>query len=56
MHELAKSMSTDVKPSMQAVREVCDAAEQLCAVDLWPFPTYTDCTFGHHFNAAAKGP
>ena len=43
-----------LKPVMGAVRVVCDTAEQLCRKDLWPFPSYTDCVFTHHFNAPIK--
>jgi glutamine synthetase len=53
--EITATYCRDVlKPVMGAAREVCDAAEQLCRKDLWPFPSYTDCLFTHHFNAPAK--
>jgi len=34
------------------VRIASDIAEGLVKKSLWPFPSYTECTFGHHFNAA----
>jgi glutamine synthetase len=40
-----------IKPLLASTRATCDAAEKLCAKDLWPFPSYTDCCFGHHFDS-----
>ena len=52
--EVAAYCRDVVKPALGTAREACDAAEQLCRKDLWPFPSYTDCVYSHHFSAPAK--
>jgi glutamine synthetase len=39
-----------ILPAMNELRATCDSAEHLVRKDLWPFPSYTDCCFGHHYN------
>ena len=40
-----------VKPQMEAVRELSDAAERLVEADLWPFPKYSELLFHHQSGA-----
>lgn len=44
--------SVDVlKPQMEAVRELSDAAERLCDAGLWPFPKYDEILYHHQSGA-----
>mmetsp|Transcript_39213 Transcript_39213/g.113204 ORF Transcript_39213/g.113204 Transcript_39213/m.113204 type:complete len:119 (+) Transcript_39213:1-357(+) len=38
-----------VKPQMVALRQQVDAAEKLMEASLYPFPTYENMLYGHHF-------
>uniref|UniRef100_A0A7S2DWN0 GS catalytic domain-containing protein n=2 Tax=Octactis speculum TaxID=3111310 RepID=A0A7S2DWN0_9STRA len=51
-HTVAEYCRDVLLPKMLAAREACDASERLVRKDLWPFPTYTDCCYKHHFNSA----
>jgi len=44
-----------VLPKMNELRAFCDKAEQFCEESLWPFPSYLDILFGHHFDGIAQG-
>jgi glutamine synthetase len=43
--EQAKAYKFEVFEAMQALREPCDALEEIVAEDFWPFPTYGDLLF-----------
>jgi glutamine synthetase len=41
----AKAYKFEVFEAMQALREPCDALEEIVSEDFWPFPTYGDLLF-----------
>lgn len=43
--EAALHCAHDLKPAINAVREVCDALEGVVADDYWPLPTYQEMLF-----------
>ncbi|MPW25882.1 glutamine synthetase type III [Alkalibaculum sp. M08DMB] len=43
--EQAKAYKFEVFEAMQALREPCDALEELVAEDFWPYPSYGDLLF-----------
>ncbi|MFZ7133239.1 MAG: glutamine synthetase III [Eubacteriales bacterium] len=45
IHEQARVYKFEVFEAMQALREPCDALEEIVAEDFWPFPTYGDLLF-----------
>jgi glutamine synthetase len=50
LEKAAEYYAEKIKPMCLQVRDVCDAAEGLVEATLWPYPSYTECCFGHHFN------
>lgn len=46
--EAAHYYADTVKPAMDSTREAVDAAEKVCSD--WPFPSYNDMCYGHHFD------
>ena len=40
----------ELKPQMEAVRELSDKAEVTVRDDLWPYPRYRDLLFSHHYE------
>ncbi|MBA3658107.1 MAG: glutamine synthetase III [Gemmatimonadales bacterium] len=44
-HEHAVQITGELKPAMQALREVVDELEGNVAADLWPLPSYRDLLF-----------
>ncbi|NTW71970.1 MAG: glutamine synthetase type III [Eubacteriaceae bacterium] len=45
IHEQAKAFKFEVFDAMTALRQPCDALEEIVAEDFWPFPTYGDLLF-----------
>ena len=41
----SQKMAHVIVPDMESVRTLCDAMEQLCSSDYWPYPTYTDIMY-----------
>ncbi len=41
----SQKMAHVIVPDMEAVRRLADGMETLCAVDYWPFPSYTDLLY-----------
>ena len=39
-----------IVPAMNDVRAVCDSLERVCDKNLWPFPTYEQLCYEHHFD------
>lgn len=50
-NEQARYAVDVVKPQMEAVRELSDAAERLVEAELWPFPKYSEILFHHQSGA-----
>lgn len=45
----SKYLCDTVKPQMAALRKLVDEAEQLMEKNLYPYPTYEQILYGHHF-------
>jgi glutamine synthetase len=45
----ARYLCDTVKPQMAALRKQVDAAEKIMEASLYPFPTYEELLYGHHF-------
>mmetsp|Transcript_148105 Transcript_148105/g.258389 ORF Transcript_148105/g.258389 Transcript_148105/m.258389 type:complete len:731 (-) Transcript_148105:105-2297(-) len=49
LHRTATSMCETVKPQMDVVRRLVDQAEGLLESGLYPYPTYQEILYSHHF-------